>query len=239
MTFDGRLHGQRRRSRARLSKASLLALVCSLSLSACTRFENMMANIPVFSFLREAPSLDPYEAPRPAPPNAVPYLSPNGDVPVHIVNSDAGLTAFGATVRNPLPARDTTTLRIGQAMYDRHCAVCHGAQGLGDGPVLNRPGEMGKFPFAPNLTLPITVARSDGYLYGIVAAGRGLMPAYGARMTYLERWSIVVYLRQLQGQLAPAAALIAPSARTAPVAVRSQAVAPPAEGTPAAEQEGR
>ncbi|MGH7466777.1 MAG: c-type cytochrome [Longimicrobiales bacterium] len=164
-----------------------------------------MASIPVFSFLRDAPSLDPYEAPRPAPPNSVPFQSPAGDVPRGIPNTEVGLVAFGTTITNPLSATDTTALRNGQVMFERHCMVCHGTAGAGDGPILNKPGEMGKFPFAPNLLLPVTVARTDGFLYGIIAAGRGLMPAYGARMTHLERWATVLYLRQLQRQAAPAA----------------------------------
>ena len=188
--------------------------------SGCTQFENAMASIPVFSFLRDAPFFDPYEAPRPAPPNSVPFVSPAGDVPGPIVSTalvtDAGLTAFGATVQNPLAANDTAALSRGKVMFDRHCMVCHGPQGRGDGPILNKPGVVGKFPFAPNLALPATVARSDGFLYGIIAAGRGLMPAYGPRMNHLERWATVNYLRQLQrggAAAVPAAAPAPPAAR--------------------------
>jgi mono/diheme cytochrome c family protein len=169
-------------------------------LGGCTRFENVMANIPVFSFMRNAPFFDPYEAPRPAPPNAVPFSSPAGDVPLPIPNTMAGLDAFGATAVNPLPATDTTVLKVGKVMFERHCAVCHGPQGGGNGPILNAPGETGKFPYAPNLMVPITVARTDGYLYAIIDVGRGLMPAYGPRMTHIERWATVNYLRHLQRQ---------------------------------------
>ena len=185
-----------------------LALALALALSGCTRFENAMASIPVFSFLRNSPSLDPYEAPRPAPAGSVPYLSPAGDVPVGLTNSEESLNTFGATARNPLAANDTAALARGKVMYDRHCMVCHGTEGKGDGPILNKPGETGKFPFALNLTLPVTVGRSDGYTYGIIAVGRGLMPAYGPRMTHLERWATVLYVRQLQRSAgaAPAAA---------------------------------
>jgi mono/diheme cytochrome c family protein len=167
-----------------------------------------MASIPVFSFLRNAPSLDPYEAPRPAPAGSVPYLSPAGDIPVGLVPTEQSLNAFGATVQNPLPASDTAALNRGKVMYDRHCMVCHGTEGKGDGPILNKPGVTGKFPFAPNLTLPTSVGRSDGYLYGVIAVGRGLMPAYGPRMTHLERWATVSFVRQLQRSAgaAPAAA---------------------------------
>lgn len=186
--------------------------------SGCTQFENAMASIPVFSFLRNAPFFDPYEAPRPAPPNSVPFSSPAGDVPGPIVSTalvtDAGLTAFGATVQNPLAANDTAALSRGKVMFDRHCMVCHGPQGSGGGPIVGP----GKFPpLVPNLMLPQTVNRSDGYLYGVIAAGRGLMPAYGPRMNHLERWATVNYLRQLQrggaAAAAPTAVPASPAAR--------------------------
>jgi mono/diheme cytochrome c family protein len=77
--------------------------------------------------------------------------------------------------------------------------VCHGTAGLGDGPIIQRDAAEAKYPLPPpNLAAPLSVARSDGYLYAIIRAGRGLMPAYGPRTTHRERWAIVTYVRQLQ-----------------------------------------
>jgi mono/diheme cytochrome c family protein len=179
-------------------------MVCVIG-SGCTKFENVMASIPVFSYLREAPFFDPYEAPRPAPANSVPFASPNGDTPGPIPATEAGLNAFAVTVTNPFPANDTLVLRVGRAMFDRYCMVCHGPQGGGNGPIVGP----GKFPpLVPNLTLPRTAERSDGYLYGVINVGRGLMPPYGPRMTHAERWATVSYVRELQragGAAVPAA----------------------------------
>jgi mono/diheme cytochrome c family protein len=191
------------------ANALAVALAVALASAGCTQFENAMASVPVFSFLRNAPFFDPYEAPRPAPPNSVPFLSPAGDVPGPIVTTalvtDAGLIAFGERTPNPLPMSDTAALSYGKVMFDRHCSVCHGPQGSGGGTIVGP----GKFPpIVPNLMLSKAVALSDGYIYGIIAAGRGLMPAYGARMNHMERWATVNYLRQLQrtGAVAPAPA---------------------------------
>jgi mono/diheme cytochrome c family protein len=191
-----------------------LALALALALSSCTQFENVMASIPVFSFLRDAPSFDPYEAPRPAPPHSVPYSTPAGDSPGPISTAplitDAALTAFGARTTNPLAANDTAVLSRGKVMYDRHCFVCHGPQGTGGGPIVGA----GKFPpLVPNLALPKAVNYTDGYIYGIITAGRGLMPAYGPRTNNLERWAIVNYVRQLQRQAGAAPAPAAPAGR--------------------------
>jgi mono/diheme cytochrome c family protein len=183
----------------------LVAAFLTFGTSACTQFEQAMASIPVFSFMRNAPSFDPYEAPRPAPYGSVAFNTPAGESLAPIESTEDGLNAFAAKIRNPLQPNDTLALRAGQVMFDRNCAVCHGPAGLGNGSIIGP----GRFPFAPNLMLPITVARSDGYIYAIIRAGRGLMPAYGPRMNHLERWATVMYLRQLQaagGAAAPAAA---------------------------------
>jgi mono/diheme cytochrome c family protein len=185
-----------------------LAVLLATSMSTgCTQFENAMASIPVFSFMRNAPSFDPYEAPRPAPYGSVAYATPAGESLGPLESTEAALNEFAGRIRNPLQPNDTLALRAGKVMFDRNCAVCHGAAGKGDGPIIGP----GKFPFAQDLTAAASVARSDGYVYAVIRAGRGLMPAYGPRMNHLERWATVMYVRQLQGGAA-AAATPAPAA---------------------------
>lgn len=190
-----------------------LVLVLVLTSTACTRFEHAMASIPVFSMMRNAPFFDPYEAPRPAPYGSVPFNTPAGESLGPLEATEAGLNEFAARVTNPLSANDTVALRSGEVMFLRHCAVCHNPDGKGNGPIVGP----GKFPMGPNLTLPQTVGRSDGYIYGVIRAGRGLMPSYGPRMSHMERWATVVYLRQLQGasgaqpQATPVTAPVSPA----------------------------
>lgn len=196
-----------RRTR-RLAGRLALVFVGTMSFAGCTKIENVLASIPIFGFLRESPAFDPYEAPRPAPPGAVPYESPAGEgALMPRSNSEVELIAFGAPLRNIYQPGDSAAMRLGDVMFERHCAVCHGPAGKGDGPIIGP----GKFPFAPDVTLPVSVNRTDGYLYGIIAAGRGLMPAYGPRMNHSERWATVLYLRSLQGQQAGAPATPAPA----------------------------
>lgn len=178
------------------TKKLVLVFVLAIATGACTKFEDMLASIPVFSYMRNAPFFDPYEAPRPAPYGSVPFNTPAGQSLGPQEATEAGLTAFAAKITNPLASGDTLALRAGQVMFERNCAVCHGTQGKGDGSIIGA----GKFPMAPNLTAPQTVARTDGYVYAIVRAGRGLMPAYGPRMNHLERWATVMYVRQLQAR---------------------------------------
>src|SRR5947199_2346737 len=51
-----------------------------------------------------------------------------------------------------------------------------------------------------NLTTDMTKARTDGYIFGMIRNGRGLMPPYN-RIEEPDRWDIVNYLRSLQGKI--------------------------------------
>ena len=53
---------------------------------------------------------------------------------------------------------------------------------------------------APNLLGPATKGRTDGYIYGMIRNGRGLMPNY-VRIEDDDRWDVVNYVRALQGAL--------------------------------------
>lgn len=197
--------------------ALVLAGALPLMFSSCTQFENAMASIPVFGFMRNAPFFDPYEAPRPAPYGSVPYNTPAGESLGPLEATEAALTEFGGRVTNPLPANDTLALRAGQVMFERHCAVCHNTDGKGNGPIVGP----GKFPMGPDLTQANTVGRTDGYIYAIIRAGRGLMPSYGPRMTHLERWATVSYVRQLQRASGGQPQAVTPT--TAPVSTATTA----------------
>lgn len=177
----------------------------TILLPGCTRIDNALAAVPIFAFMHNAPSFDPYEHPLPPPPGSVPYISPNGEVLAPMEASEAAFAAFEASPqgRNPLGADDPAAQALGKVMYERHCSVCHGVDGSGNGPVA------AKYP--PGFVLPLNsgtaLGRSDGYMYGVIRAGRGRMPAYGARMTHIERWAVVTYVNTLQGGAgAPAAA---------------------------------
>jgi len=178
----------------RVGRAAAVAAL-ALSAGACTELDNTLAKVPFFAFMHESPAFDPYEMPRPAPPNAVPFASPLGveDVPPIAGNTEADLQAFAAQVTNPLPMSDEV-LAVGRQAYQTHCFVCHGATGAGDGPVIGP----GRVPFALSVLTPRAREFSDGYLYGIIRVGRGLMPGYGGRIPHEERWAIVNYVRYLQ-----------------------------------------
>jgi hypothetical protein len=171
---------------------AVVALLATVALGGCTEIENAMATVPILNFMREAPSFDPYESPRPAPANSVPVESPGEIWEPTVEPTEANLTSWGGSLTNPLPMSEPV-LERGAHVYQTNCAVCHGVTGVGDGPVVGQ----GKLPFATNLMLPTTVNRTDGYIYAIVRLGRGLMPSY-RRIPPQDRWAVVNYVRHLQ-----------------------------------------
>ncbi|MFW5952419.1 MAG: c-type cytochrome [Gemmatimonadota bacterium] len=175
-------------------RAGLLAVlaVALLGMGGCTEVENAMARVEMLNFMRESPAFDPYEAPRNAPLNAVPLEAPGGRWEPPIESTEAALRAWGDTLTNPL-AMSEPVLEQGAVTYQTYCAVCHGVQAEGDGPLVGP----GKLPLATNLLLPATVERTDGYIYAIIRVGRGLMPGY-QRIRPAERWAVVNYVRYLQ-----------------------------------------
>jgi mono/diheme cytochrome c family protein len=98
-----------------------------------------------------------------------------------------------AVIPNPTPVSDQS-LANGRKHFQINCAVCHGDRAMGDGPAtkFGMPGI--------NLITDVTRGRSDGYIYGMIRNGRGLMPTYN-RIEEMDRWDVVNYLRGLQGGL--------------------------------------
>jgi mono/diheme cytochrome c family protein len=96
-----------------------------------------------------------------------------------------------AAIPNPTPVSDSS-LANGRKYFQINCSVCHGERAMGDGPAtkFGMPGI--------NLTMDITKARTDGYIFGMIRNGRGLMPPYN-RIEEMDRWDVVNYVRALQG----------------------------------------
>ncbi|HEX7240415.1 MAG TPA: cytochrome c [Longimicrobiaceae bacterium] len=169
----------------------------SLLLSGCTDWAGydldvLTGKVPWLATMREGVQLDPWENPRLPAPGSVPARSPNGDAPAEFAQTQ--LDSAAATLRNPYPVTPAFAER-GETQYARNCSVCHAANGAGNGPVVGQ----GKFPFAPAINSAPTQARSDGYIYGVIRVGRGLMPPYGDRMSQADMWAVVHYVRRLQG----------------------------------------
>jgi len=203
-------------------KSRMLAGALAVAaLAGCKPLDDTMAAVFGRS-MRSSRSFDPYENVRPAPPGSISFSSSNFPGDPHAVNlggpeggdvvpfTQMDMVPIGTgnavvqSLVNPFAMGDTAVTGRGKVLFNRHCAVCHGAQGIGAAATI-----AGKHPTvaAYNLSGPIVAGYSDQYIYGMIRVGRGLMPSYGFRIPHYDRWRIVSYVRQLQmeaGNLAQA-----------------------------------
>jgi mono/diheme cytochrome c family protein len=97
---------------------------------------------------------------------------------------------IGSSLAAPL----LPTLEEGRAIYERHCADCHGPEGRGDGKqaisLSPRPG---------NLVSAQTSAKSDQDLLKIIANGRPrtAMTGWNERLSDDEQRAVLAYIRSL------------------------------------------
>jgi mono/diheme cytochrome c family protein len=98
-----------------------------------------------------------------------------------------------ASLTNPVTPTQASIDR-GWKHFQINCAVCHGAAADGQGAL--QP----YFLVAPSLLVPPGSERSDGYVWGMMRNGRGLMPSMN-RISEQDRWHVVNYIRGLQGRL--------------------------------------
>ena len=130
--------------------------------------------------------------------------NPQGSVPVTgvaVASWQVGYDPLPGTIdslsglANPVSA-DARSLENGHKVFAINCAVCHGNIGDGDGGMRQLSPMYG---FTPSLLTQVTVDRTDGYLFGMMRNGRGLMPTQN-RIPERDRWDVVNYLRGLQGR---------------------------------------
>ena len=182
----------------RLRHAALLAAGALLA-SACSWFTDF----------KDQPDIDPWQSPA---DTIGARGNPQGSVPVSGAIAPSYVASYAnggkvlddtlAALRNPVAA-DARSLDNGRKYYQINCAVCHGLAGgaaaapgggaLGDGPVAGP--KYGFYP--PSLRTDRVRGFSDGYIWGIIRNGRGLMPSYD-RIEEMDRWDVVNYVRALQ-----------------------------------------
>ena len=96
---------------------------------------------------------------------------------------------------NPTDPSNFKSVSRGQEVYEIYCETCHGAGGMGDGPVSITGDRAG--PFAGVFPLVTATSRSDGYIYNLIRGGGNRMPSY-QRIPVADRWHLVNYVRYLQ-----------------------------------------
>jgi mono/diheme cytochrome c family protein len=116
---------------------------------------------------------------------------PRGHTPFHYGSGPEEAARAGRELTNPVPDTPESAAR-GERVFRTFCTPCHGAGGLGDGPVVPR------FPAPPSLVAAHARGLPDGRLFHVISRGQGLMPSHASQIGPEDRWKAVRYLRALQ-----------------------------------------
>lgn len=84
-------------------------------------------------------------------------------------------------------------LARGKNRFNTFCLPCHGADGKGQGKVVQKG-------FAPPPSLIVQKASdyTDSRMFHIISAGQGVMPKYADKLSEVDRWAVVHYIRFMQ-----------------------------------------
>ena len=100
-------------------------------------------------------------------------------------------------------ATDPELVALGAAVYEQHCAACHGKELEGE-PDWRRRKADGTLPAPPHDATGHTWHHSDDLLFRLTRDGPGViagenyrttMPAYGGILSDREIWSVLAYIK--------------------------------------------
>ena len=151
---------------------------------------DMVRSVPFDSFAPNPVTRDGKTVQRP-----VPGTIPRGFLPLRYRATPEDAQRAGREMSPPvLGAAD---LAQGQALYESFCAVCHGPQGQGDGPLVP------KIPNPPAYSSQRVRQMAAGQIFHVITFGSGRMPPYASQIARAERWKIVAYVQKLQTSGSP------------------------------------
>ncbi len=138
-----------------------------------------------------------------------------GQMPLHYAATKEDAVRAGDEISNPYAlvsgpldgmleegsqARFLASVARGNELFRVYCVVCHGATGVGDGPVTQRG-----FPPPPSLLTGNSRQMKDGQLFHILSYGQVNMPSMSSQISSDRRWDVINYVRNLQSATSPAA----------------------------------
>ncbi len=128
-------------------------------------------------WLDDQQSYKPYKPPVLAPPS--------GAVPV----SGREVITQESELKNPVPA-NAASVAEGKALFETNCLICHGRTSAERGPVGKK-----LVPPPPGLDHDMVQGLSDATIFKAMTFGFGRMPVFRDKLTPMERWHLVNFLR--------------------------------------------
>lgn len=143
----------------------------------------------------DQPSVKAQESNVASTPTSVPVGGRDGyPPPKDIIELVRARLEAGRTLSNPVP-KSPESLARGREMYERHCIVCHGAQGRGNGLV----GQ--KFvPQPMELNFDYVQLQPDGQIFYTISHGSIAMPFYRDAIAVQDRWHLVNFIKEVFGE---------------------------------------
>lgn len=171
-----------------------LVLVAVPALAGCHRD---MYEQPYRRPLEPSPVFPDQASARPLEPGTV-----SREEPADLGPAETGLEDGRLALDIPVPITAGLLAR-GQQQFGIFCAVCHGADGYGQGMIVQRG-----FPEPPSFHTDRLRLAPAGHFFDVMTRGYGVMYPYASRVSPADRWAITAYIRALQlSQHTPAAGL--------------------------------
>lgn len=188
----------------RTNTVSAILLLATVLGTTATRVDYSKPNIEVLPDMKYTPAWtafqeNPHFSNRQTLQPPVAGSIPRGRSPLHYAATKEDAARAGAELTNPLAGADydegqlRASIERGGGVYRVFCVSCHGAGGMGDGPVAKRG-----FPPPPSLLSGNSLKMKDGQLFHIVSFGQGSMAGFAGQLARAQRWDVVNYVRSLQ-----------------------------------------
>jgi mono/diheme cytochrome c family protein len=179
--------------------SGVLTLVATATVGCTPKHPELHSepNVELIQDMMDQPAIKPQHFMPSTPEVGASRLPPEGTVPVGYKPYPYHLDPITAAkmLKNPLAGQmSPEVLEQGRKRFETFCAVCHGYQGKGDGPVSVK---MALKP--PPLISDKIKNVPDGAIFHIISDGQGVMSSYAYQLVNeKDRWAIVNYVRSLQ-----------------------------------------
>lgn len=115
------------------------------------------------------------------------------ELPDHLIEGDTNAYKTYTTAMR----FDESQLKEGQRLFNIYCAICHGSNLDGNGPLY----ASGKFAAMPaNLKDAKYLHMPVGQMYAAVKFGKNAMGSYASQIDIKQRWMILAYVKKTQSE---------------------------------------